>query len=177
MEKKIISLKPKAKPDRVIGIDPDAVKSGFASLNIKTRTFDCKTLAFADLIDRLNAECGKAECLHETMIVIIEGGWLNSGNWHLPASCSKFKAAAQGRSVGMNHQTGILIAEMCEHLHIPFEIVKPLQKIWKGRDRKITHDELAAITGIKRRNNQEERDAALLAWWYAGLPIRITKNK
>lgn len=177
MAKKTISLKPKAKLDCVIGIDPDAAKSGVAFLDVAARKLECETLKFCDVVDYLKFLKDDDESGNKSYIVIIEGGWLNSGNWHLPASCSKSKAAAQGRSVGMNHQTGILIAEMCEHLHIPFEIVKPLQKIWKGRDRKITHDELAAITGIKRRNNQEERDAALLAWWYAGLPIRITKNK
>lgn len=177
MAKKTISLKPKVKPDRVIGIDPDAVKSGFARLDIKTREIECKTLAFPELIAQLRYEHDRAKFMNENLIVIIEGGWLNHGNWHLPSVCSKFKAAAQGRSVGMNHQTGILIAEMCEYLFIPFQVVKPLQKIWSGHDRKITHEELATITGIHGRTNQEERDAALLAWWYAGFPIRITKNK
>lgn len=175
MEKKTISMKQKVKPDRVIGIDPDADKSGVAFLDVAARKLACETSKFCDLVDYLKF-LKDVENEKESYIVIIEGGWLNQGNWHLPASCSKSKAAAQGRSVGMNHQTGILIAEMCAHLHIPFEVVKPLQKIWQGRDRKITHDELAAITGIKRRTNQEERDAALLAWWYAGFPIRITKK-
>ena len=176
MSDKTISLKPRVKPDRIIGIDPDAVKSGFARLDVKERIVRYRTLEFPSLIEHLKREYRRADLMQQNIIVIIEGGWLNSGNWHLPTVCSKYKAAAQGRSVGMNHQTGILIAEMCKYLGIPFEVVKPLQKIWKGKDRKITHEELEAITGIAGRTNQEERDAALLAWWYAGLPIKINNR-
>lgn len=45
-----------------------------------------------------------------------------------------------------------------------------------GKDGKITHEELASFTGVKERTNQEGRDAALLAWTYAGLPIRMKTN-
>ncbi|MDR1339587.1 MAG: hypothetical protein LBK58_06010 [Prevotellaceae bacterium] len=37
----------------------------------------------------------------------------------------------------------------------------------------ITHKELAAFTGITGRNNQEERDAALIAWVWAGLEVKV----
>jgi hypothetical protein len=48
-------------------------------------------------------------------------------------------------------------------------------KCWHGKDRKITKEELEEITLQKLgRLNQEGRDAALLAWDYAGLPMRIT---
>jgi hypothetical protein len=47
--------------------------------------------------------------------------------------------------------------------------------MWHGRDGKITQEEIAAFTGIDGRHNQEERDAALLAWIYAGLPIKAKK--
>ena len=49
--------------------------------------------------------------------------------------------------------------------------VPPLRKIWKGKDRKITHEELTAIVGKIKHTNQEGRDAALLAWVHAGLPL------
>lgn len=167
----------KKKADCVIGIDPDAEKSGVGFLEVATRKLECAALHFSDLVDYLRWAKGKSEQSGQRLIVIVEGGWLNHGNWHLPSVCSKYKAAAQGRSVGMNHQTGMLIVEMCKHLDIPCEVVKPLQKMWKGADRKITHEELSAITGIIGRTNQEMRDAALLAWWYAGLPIRIRVNR
>lgn len=41
------------------------------------------------------------------------------------------------------------------------------------KDGKITHEELAYFTGIMGRTNTEMRDAALLAWNHAGLPIRV----
>jgi hypothetical protein len=53
----------------------------------------------------------------------------------------------------------------------------PLKKIWKGKDGKITDAEIKAFMPIQGRTNQEERDAALLAWDYAGLPIRIRTIK
>ena len=52
-------------------------------------------------------------------------------------------------------------------------------KCWKGKDRKITHEELDTIvrwvndTGLPRkRSNQEERDALLLAGEKSGFPIK-----
>ncbi len=45
---------------------------------------------------------------------------------------------------------------------------------WRGQDGKITHAELAQfIPGLPARSNQEERDAALLAWTYAGFPVKM----
>lgn len=52
-----------------------------------------------------------------------------------------------------------------------------LRKGWKGKDGKITHDELASFTGLMGRTNQDVRDAALLAWAFAGLPIRVKLSK
>jgi hypothetical protein len=64
---------------------------------------------------------------------------------------------------------------MCKHHDIPVETIKPLKKIWQGKDGKITQKEIASFTGITERTNQEGRDAALIAWIYSGLPIK-TKN-
>ena len=58
----------------------------------------------------------------------------------------------------------------------------PLAKIWRGTDRKITHEEFVEVckkhglTIDKRhlnRTNQEERDAGLLAIHHLNTPIRI----
>ena len=58
---------------------------------------------------------------------------------------------------------------------IGYEVIEqaPLRKCWKGRDGKITQIELNYFTGITGRTNQEARDAALIAWNFAGFPIRI----
>jgi hypothetical protein len=62
---------------------------------------------------------------------------------------------------------------MCEHFGLHYELIKPLRKCWHGEYGKITHEELAYFTGITGRTNQEGRDAALLAWIYAGFPVKV----
>ncbi len=152
----------------VVGVDPDSRKSGMAILYRDIKTFhSVESLPFPILLRML-------ELVKDKAVVVIEGGWLNESNWHLQGkAATPAKAAAMGRNVGMNHQTGILLAEMCESMDIPYEIVKPLPKGWSGPDRKITSEELEYFTGWKRRTNQDARDAALLAWNYAGLPIKV----
>lgn len=157
----------------IIGIDPDAKKNGVACVEKSTRLLSTECLTFGATIAYLKRIYETAQRVGYALEVVIEAGWLNASNWHLSAHCTPQRAAAIGRSVGMNHQTGILIAEMCAALGIPYHLQKPLKKIWKGKDGKITHAELKAFTGIEGRTNQEERDAALLAWCEAGLPIKI----
>lgn len=83
-----------------------------------------------------------------------------------------------------DHETGKKLIELCVHWGIPVAEMAPLplkiggMYMWSGPDGKITHEELVAVTGLKKsRSNQEERDAALLAWRLAGLPLRINKRK
>ena len=160
--------------DIIIGIDPDIDKSGFATLDTRARRMNVQALAFPLLWDKIREAHADAQHAGRTLCVAVEAGWLNAGNWHFHYMDSKAKVAALGRSVGMNHQTGILLLELCEHAGIPCRAVRPLIKRWRGRDGKITHDEISQfITGIPRRTNQEERDAALLAWVQAGFAIRI----
>lgn len=170
------------KPRIIIAIDPDAEKNGIATLNVITRKLTLQTLSFPETLDYLLYIKRQCEVTNDPYIVVIEAGWLNKGNWHLIKAESHARAAAKGNSVGRNHETGRKLVEMCEHWHIPNDTVKPLilrikgRNIWQGRDGKITHEELAIFTGITGRTNQEERDAALLAWNYANLPLtkRVT---
>lgn len=107
----------------------------------------------------------------ERMIVLIEGGWLvEKSNFHIKSSIKSDRVA---KNVGSNHETGKKIVEMCQYLGIDHQVVRPLRKIWRGPGRKITHRELACFTGIAHRTTQDQRDAALIAWEYAGLPIRV----
>lgn len=159
------------KYDFIIGIDPDCEKNGVAIVSPATRLLNCECLTFAETIAGLRGYKYRAEVLKQNFIVVIEAGWLNRSNWHTHGNAKL--AAAIGRSTGMNHQTGILLAQMCDYYKIPYKLQKPLKKCWKGKDGKITHAELKAFTGIEGRTNQEERDSALLAWCEAGLPIKI----
>ena len=160
----------------VIGIDPDVDKSGVAFLECSTRKLEITTLSFPDLLDYLQWVKKQAGTNPQSVRVIIEAGWLNQSNWHLTARDTRAACAAKGNHAGRNHETGRKIAEMCDHWQIPYELVKPLAlkvrgfHLWKGKDGKITQEELAAFTGIRGRTNQEGRDAALLAWTWAGFP-------
>ena len=170
------------KVDYVIGIDPDVEKNGVAFLDCSTRRLEITSLAFPDLLDFLLTTKRQAEVLQKNIRVIIEAGWLNKAHWHLLPKDTKQIAAAKGNAAGRNHEIGRKIAEVCEHWQLPNELIKPLAlkaggvNLWKGKDGKITHDELAAFTGITGRTNQEGRDAALIAWTWVGFPMKILRK-
>ncbi len=159
----------KCRTKYVIAIDPDVEKSGVVLLRREDKSIQVMSLTFWEIITHIVMwdHDGK------DFFVVVEGGWLNHGNWHLPRNASPAKAAAMGRNVGMNHQTGILLTQVLEGCRIPYEVVKPLRKCWRGKDGKITAKELAYFTGYTKRTNQDERDAILLAWNAAGFPIRV----
>lgn len=159
----------------IIGVDPDIERNGIAVLTRSTGRVNLFALPFAEAIERITAITGRGE----RTLVLVEAGWLNQSNWHFNYTDSKAKCAAMGRSVGMNHECGILLCEMLAHHHVPHVAVKPLIKRWQGREGKITQEEISAfIPGLPKRTNQEERDAALIAWVAAGYPIRVKpKNK
>jgi hypothetical protein len=167
------------KIDWVVGIDPDVDKNGVAFLDCATKRLKIMTYAFADTLDYLRRVKREAEVTNMHLMVVIEAGWLNKTHWHITPRDTKQSAAAKGNHVGRNHETGRKLAEMCEYFGIPYKLQKPLAlksgglHLWKSKDGKITHDELASFTGITGRTNQEGRDAALIAWVSAGFPIRL----
>lgn len=157
--------------DNIIGIDPDKEKSGVAFLKPKTRQLEVTNLTFPMLLDYLQHAKKVRDESGESLVVVIEAGWMNAKScFHTAQGKSAEKIA---KDVGANHETGRKIIEMCKHYGI--EVVQhiPLVKCWKGKDRKITHEELASFTGLTGRTNQDARDAALLAWVFANLPIRV----
>lgn len=166
--------KKQPKPDVVIGIDPDAEKNGVAIYDTTTGLVETTSLTFPDTLDYLRYAQSQAKAGGRTLKVYIEAGWLNKTHWHVAYSDSRQAAAAKGNAVGRNHETGRKIAEMCQHWEIPHELVKPLPlkiggvNLWKGKEGKITAEELQAKTGIRGRTNQEARDAALIAWVCGG---------
>ena len=164
------------KYDVVIGIDPDVDKSGVAYVEPESRILEAMSLTFADLLDYLQELRDILTERGQTFVVVVEAGWLNKAHWHVGKGGSAARSAAIGNHTGRNHEVGRKIVEMCRHYGIEVVEQPPLRKMWKGRDGKITHEELQHFTGITGKTNQETRDAALLAWEYAGLPIRI-KNQ
>lgn len=158
------------KYDYIIGIDPDSDKSGFTWIDTKEKQIQVKSLAFPELIEKLTVGRGSIP----NTIVLVEAGWLNQSNWHTNKSQSHRVAAAIGNKTGRNHEVGRKIIEMCKFHGIEVQEVRPLKKCWKGKDGKISQEEISYfIPGFPKRSNQEERDSALLAWYFAGLPIKV----
>lgn len=159
--------------DLIIGIDPDVSKNGVCFLDLSQKRVKLASLTFGSVVDTILSLRGE----NRRVCVVVEAGWLNSGNWHLKYSDNKRVAAAKGRNTGANHETGKKIVELCRHFGVEVVELKPLKKIWKGADRKITHEELSHfVPDLPNRTNQEERDACLLSWSFAGLPIKIARR-
>lgn len=154
----------------IIGIDPDVDKSGLAWLNTSTRQLEAVSLPFPELLDHL---LHIKAAYRDNAIVVVEASWLISHNWHTRSGDNRRVSAAKGNNVGRNHEVGRKIVEMCKHYGLEVVEQSPLKKCWQGKDGKITHEELNYFTGITGRTNSEMRDACLLAWNYAGLPIRV----
>lgn len=158
--------------DIILGIDPDTHLSGVGRLDVASRKASATTLPFALLIDYVRDVCKSAQ--GAKVVVVVECSWSEAHNWHLRLADSKAVAAKKGYAVGQMHETGKKIVEMLEHYGIEVHLQRPLMKCWKGNDRKITHAEISQVCGWdKRRSNQEERDAMLLAWYASGLPIKV----
>lgn len=163
------------KYDYIIAIDPDTEKSGFCYLKMKEHKIEARSVSFPELMDYLHGLKQKNIPGNVSLIVIVEAGWLNKKSNFGGYKRSGTKSAGEriAKNVGANHETGKKIIEMCRHYGIPVEEKRPLKKIWKGPDGKITQEELAYFTGIDGRMGQDTRDAILLAWDYAGLPMKM----
>lgn len=162
------------KQDYIFAIDPDCEKSGVCRLEMLTKRIHAQTLSFPELIDYLLNMTSAFLEKGLTSVVLVEAGWLNESNWHTNRNQSHRVAAAIGNKTGRNHETGRKIIEMARHYGLEVLEVLPLKKCWQGPDGKISHDEISLfIPGFPSRSNQEVRDAALLAWNYAGYQIKI----
>lgn len=160
------------KADIVIGIDPDVNKSGVGLVNSKG-SVEVFAFSFPELIEYLRL----CTTMASSCVVVVEASWKISTNWHTGRGDSIRTAARKGKDAGRCHEVGRKIVECAQFYGLEVVEKLPLKKIWKGKDGKITHEEIKAFMPIQGRTNQEERDAALLAWDYAGLPIRIRKLK
>lgn len=160
--------------DIIIGIDPDTHQSGVARLDVLPRKATATHLPFHLLMDYIMDVKEVARLRSQHLVIVVESSWHDSHNWHLNWKDSKAVAAKKGYAVGAMHQVGKLLVEMLEHNGLEVHEVRPLVKCWKGHDRKITHEEMTEICRWdKKRSNQEERDAMLLAWSVSRLPIKV----
>ena len=166
------------KPDYIIGIDPDTDKSGVAQLRVAGREMEAFSNSFPELLDYLQR---MAQYQHRTgmkVLVVVEDSWRISHIWKAQRGVSVReieKMLKIAENVGRCHAVGMNIVECARYYGLEVKEQLPLKKIWKGKDGKITDEEIKAFMPIQGRTNQEERDAALLAWDYAGLPIRLAR--
>lgn len=159
----------------IIGIDPDIDRSGVAMLDVEAGRFlHLQAMPFSDMVRYLDS---LAAGPYSPLRVVIEDSWTTTHNWHL-YGMSLAKAAAIGRSTGLCHATGMLTEQMARSAGLDVHLLMPLKKTWRGRDGKITQEEISQfVPDWPARTNQEVRDAALLAWCHAGLPIRLKSWK
>lgn len=165
----------KGKADIIIGIDPDVNKSGVAVVSGNGRDVATLSLSFPQLLEYLQIEKDRRRAENLSVVVVVEASWKISTNWHVRQRDSKGITARKGKDAGRCHEVGRKTVECAQYYGLEVVEKLPLKKIWKGKDGKITHEEIKAFMPIQGRTNQEERDAALLAWDYAGLPIRLAR--
>lgn len=148
--------------DKVIGIDADQDKSGFAVFcRVEKRLITVTTLDFSALLDAINNHPpGSA-------LIILEAGWLNKSIWHgEPPGADKWamrsrlaNAAEIGRRVGINVGVGKCIEQyLIAHGH-EYRLEQPTAAKWDS-------ETLKRMTGWANRTNQDARDAARLAFKY-----------
>lgn len=161
------------KYDKIIAIDPDTQKSGVCLLDVKTKRVEVCALSFPDLLDYLKDKRDEYANSGENLHVVVEAGWVNKSHWHVTRIDNLRSASAKGNATGRNHETGRKIVECAKHYKLNVIEVQPLRKIWRGNNRKITHEELSQFVSIPGRTSQDQRDAILIAWCFAGLPVRV----
>lgn len=143
-----------------IGIDPDLKASGFCVL---TKTpfksgwviEELETLPFFQLIKKLEVQKKLSQLPGASLLVCIEGGWLNKSIHHYAAN--KSIAGRIGKNVGHNEAIGMKFEEWCIENKVPYKLIKPETKKWDAKLFK-------QVTGSDKRTNQEERDAVRTAW-------------
>ena len=147
------------KYDILIGIDPDSKKSGVAIYLSLTKEYFIKTVSFFELYEILSTQ---KESVFNKILVILEAGWLNKSNWHVNKNQSNAVSGLIGNKTGLNHQTGILIEQMCQYLNIEYRLVRPTTQKWTLTTCKnITHVNMKYIPS---ESKQDCVDALKLIW-------------
>lgn len=169
----------------IIGIDPDVSKSGYCEIMICGDEIQLQHGAYSfpeivmEIFKRI-ADHKKLSQYHCDIEIYVEAGWLvKPSNYHTPHYAKKAVSDTVSNDVGRNAETGRKIIEMAKYYGLNVFEVSPLKKIWgiNFKD-KISHEEIKIVTNglVKGKTNQDTRDAILLAWDKAGLPMRIKMN-
>lgn len=156
----------------IIGIDPDSKASGCAILDIEKRELTLSTQPFFLLTELLDNFRTSETVLKRKTLIVLENAYGTTHNWHYSPKETRGTIAKKGYSIGLCAQTYNLLLSYTRERGLDYIEQSPLVKLWRGTDRKITHEELVSYCKHNRitlhaanmkRSNQEERDAALLA--------------
>lgn len=134
----------------ILGIDP-GVQTGVA-IYIRGKLSRLQTIApheIGELLDEVAPS-----------LVIFEDSRLQSHVW-TAAGQSRGAAIKIGRNVGQIDQQCIIIDALCNKKGISCVGISPL-----GKGAKLNAKAFNELTGCKGRQNQHERDAAMIAWPY-----------
>lgn len=161
----------------IVGIDPDIKASGVALLDEDARIIKLYKMPIYSLFNWCR---WIAETTHDKQVrYIVELDRQTTYNWHVNPRDNCRVAKQKGFWQGSNHQLAIDIVDLLRESDLDVTEQAPLRKCWTGKDRKITHQELRSIEGItwnKAVENQEERDAALLALAHSKIVIKFSRR-
>lgn len=172
--------------DYIIAIDPDVDKSGLAILDTHTKKCVLSSRTFPELIEELEHLGFDLDIQDKKMLIVIEIDTSTTHNWRLNPNMSRQMIATMGHKQGRNYQVAQTLIQYMEFYGVEYAEQAPLRKGWRGREGKITHEELMALKGLKftkaadqrmkSQTNQEERDAALLAIHWSNIPLIIDNS-
>ena len=107
--------------------------------------------------------------------------WGTSHNRHIVGQVQAQAIAKTGYNVGRCAMVGEILRDLITDYEFPLICQPPLRKVWKGKNGKITHEELLMVCKHhrltlpkhkQRATNQEDRDALLLAIHHIATPIK-----
>jgi len=160
----------KKKYQKVIGIDPDIYLSGVAVIDLTNNDIKLSTMRYPELIGYITSLTEG----NDNILVVVELDRETTHIWHPSRHITTALANKMGYDVGKCIQRGADIADMLRYLGCDVQEQKPLRKQWNGKDGKMTDAEMRRLKGItitKKRTNQEERDALLLALAWTNIPL------
>lgn len=170
----------------IIGIDPDTEASGWACIDLATREVRLETNplhTILDLLSEFRTEIDQGYLdVEYTYRFVVEDIWSTAHNWHTSPRDNHRVVAKKGYHLGRCSMIGEVIRDAIARKGFPLICQPPLAKIWRGTDRKITHEELLMVCKRhrltlpkhkQRATNQEDRDALLLAIHHIATPTKL----
>jgi hypothetical protein len=154
------------KYDNIIAIVPNIYQFGVAFLKTSTRQLEVTSLKFPLLLDYLFHVKQINENLKESLIVIVKMEGLNKENISKGNDLNKeIKKVFNAEQI---YEAGMKIIEICNDYDIKVIKHQNVSNGTKEKNGRISQEKLHELTGLMGKTNQKAREAALLAWTYAG---------